>query len=50
MSAGLPSMKNVLTAFGEKVLLPLGLSGGMQAAAIQKKIYRSETTALIITN
>ena len=33
-------------------MLPLGLSAGMSAAdaAIQKKIYDSETAALIISN
>ena len=33
-------------------MLPLGLSGGMSAAdkAIQKKIYGSGTTAVIISN
>ena len=39
MPAGLPLMKNVLTPFGKKVLIPLGLSAGMSAAdaAAQKK-------------
>ena len=33
-------------------MLPLGLSAGMSAAdaAIQKKVYGSDTTALIISN
>ena len=45
-------MKSVPTPLAKSVLLPLGLSAGMSAtyAAIQKKIYRSGTTALIISN
>ena len=45
-------MKNILTPLAKNVLLPLGLSVGMSAAdaAIQKKIYGSGTTALIISN
>ena len=52
MTAGLPLMKSVLTTLPKNVLLPLGLSTGMSAgdAAIQKKIYGSETTALVISN
>ena len=56
MPAGLPLMKNVLTPFGKKVLIPLGLSAGMSAAdaAAQKKNHGSSrpsgTTALIISN
>ena len=45
-------MKSVLTPLAKSVLLLLGLSAGMSAAdaAIQKKIYGSGTTALIISN
>ena len=52
MTAGLPLMKSVLTPLAKSVLLPLGLSAAMAAAdaAIQKKIYGSGTTALIILN
>ena len=52
MTAGLPLMKNAFTPLAKKVLLPSGLSVGMSAteAAIQKKIYGSGTTALIISN
>ena len=51
-AAGLPLMKSVLTPIAKNVLLPLGLSAGMSAAdvAIQKKIYGSGITALIISN
>ena len=43
-------MKSVITPLAKNVLLPFGLSAQMWAAdaAIQKKIYGSETTALII--
>ena len=52
MTAGLPSMKSVLTALAKSVLLPLGLSVGMSVAdaAIEKKIYGSGTTTLVISN
>ena len=52
MAAGLPLMKSVLTPLAKSTFLLLGLSAGMAAAdaAIQKKIYRSGTTALIISN
>ena len=51
-AAGLPLMKSVLTPIAKNVLLPLGLSAGMSAAdlAIQKKIYGSGITALMISN
>ena len=39
-------MKSVLTPLAKSVLMPLGLTD----AAIQKKIYESGTTALIISN
>ena len=52
MTAGLPLLKNVLTSLAKSVLLPLGLSAGISAAdaAIQKKVYGSGTTTLIISN
>ena len=52
MAAGLPLMKSVFTPLAKSVLLLLGLSAGMSAAdaAIQKKIYGSGSTALIISN
>ena len=52
MTAGLPLMKSVLNPLAKSVLIPLGLSAVMSAAdaAIQKKIYGSGTTALIISN
>ena len=52
MTAGLPLMEKVLTLLPKNVLIPLGVSAEMSAAdaAIQKKIYGSGTTALIISN
>ena len=52
MTGALLLMKNVLTPLAKSVFLPLGLSAGMSAAnaSIQKKIYESGTTALIISN
>ena len=52
MTAGLPLMKSVLTPLAKSVLIPLELSAGRSAAdaAIQKKTYRSGTTALILSN
>ena len=52
MVTGLPLMKSVLTPLAKSVLLLLGLSAGMSAedAAIQKKMYGSGTTVLIISN
>ena len=52
MTAGLPSMKYVLTPLAKNVLLRFGLSKGMSAedTGIQKKIYGSGTTALIVSN
>ena len=50
MTFSLPLMKSVLKPLVKSVLLPLRLSAGMSAidVAIQKKIYESETTVLII--
>ena len=52
MRAGFPLMKIVLTPLAKSVLAPLGLSAASLAtdAAIQKKIFGSGTTALIISN
>ena len=52
MTAGLPLMKIVLTLLTKSALIPLRSSVGMSAAdaTIQKKIYGSGTTALIISN
>ena len=52
MTVGLPLVKSVLIPLAKSVLLPLGLSAGMSAAdaAIQKKIYGSGKTMLIISN
>ena len=52
MTSGLRLMKNVLSPLAKSVMLPLGLSTGMSAAdaTIQKKIYGSGVTALIISN
>ena len=52
MTAGLPLMKNVLTPLAKSVLIALGLSSEITAAdaAVQKNIYGSGTTALMISN
>ena len=52
MTAGLPLMKIVLTLLTKSALIPLRSSASMSAAdaTIQKKIYGSGTTALIISN
>ena len=52
MTAGLSLMKNVLLLLAKNVLLLFRLSAGKSAAdaAIQKKIYGSWNTALIISN
>ena len=52
MTSGLRLMKSVLSPLVKSVMLPLGLSTGMSAAdaTIQKKIYGSGVTALIISN
>ena len=52
MTAGLPLVKSVLkSSLAKNALIQLGLSGENLAAdeAVQKKIYGSGTTALIIT-
>ena len=52
MTPGVPLIKSVATPLAKSVLLPLQCSAGMSAAdeAIQKKIYGSGSTALIISN
>ena len=52
MTAGLQLMKSVLTPLAKSVLVLLGLSAGISAAAtaIQKKIYGSVSTVLVISN
>ena len=42
VTAGLPLMKSVLTSLEKHVLLPLGLSAGISAAAVQNKIMEQE--------
>ena len=45
-------VKTVLTPLAKSILLPLGLLAGISAAHadVQKKIYGSGSTALIISN
>ena len=52
MAACLPLVKIVLTPLAKNVLLPFGLSTEMSAAdaVVQKNIYGSGTTELIISN
>ena len=52
MSIGLALMKNALALLAKSVLVPLGLTAAVSAtdAAIQKKIFGSGMTALIISN
>ena len=47
-----PLIKNVLTPLANNILIPLGLTAVESAtdAAVQKKIYGSGATALIILN
>ena len=49
---GLPLVKNVIKPLSKSVLIPLGLTASESAidAAMRKKILRSETEILIITN
>ena len=51
MTAGIRLTKSVLIPLAENVLLPFGLSAVMSAtdAGIQKKIYGSGTTTLLIS-
>ena len=51
MTTGLPLMKNVLTPLSKSAFISLGLTAAAATeATIQKKIYGSGTTALIISN
>ena len=52
ITAGLSLTKNVLTPFSKSVFIQLELTGAASAAdaPIEKKIYGSGTTALIISN
>ena len=52
MRVSLPVTKNVLTLLAKSVLAPLRLTlaASVTDAAIQKKIYRSDMTILIISN
>ena len=51
ITTGLPLMKNVLTPLTKSFLIPLGLTvASATDAAVQKTIYVSGTTALIISN
>ena len=52
LKTGFPSMKNVLKSLAKSVLIPLGLITAALAtdAAIQKKIFGSSMTTLIISN
>ena len=52
MTTGLPLMKSILMTLAKSVLLPFGLSAGIAAtdSLIQKKIYESGTTELVISN
>ena len=50
LKTGLPLIENLLKPLAISVLIPLGLTAAASATdvAIQKKIYGSRTTALII--
>ena len=52
MTTGLPLIKNVLTLLAKIILILLGLTAAASAtnAAIQKKIFESVITALVISN
>ena len=52
LKTGLPLIKNVIKPLAKKVLIPLGLTAAASAAdaGIHKKILRSGTTTLIISN
>ena len=52
LKTGLPLKKHVLKLLAESVLIPLGLKAAASATdtAIQKKIFESGITTLIITN
>ena len=52
LKTGLSLIKNVLKPLAKNILIPLGLTAATAAtdAAIQKKIFWSDMTALIISN
>ena len=52
MTAGLPLMKKILTPLTKNVLIPLVLTAAaaVTQTAIQKKMFGSGTTTLIISN
>ena len=50
LKIGLPSRKNALKPLAKSVLILLGLRESTTNAAIQKKIFRSRMTTLIIPN
>ena len=52
LKTGLPLIGNVLKPLAKSVLIPLGLTAAASAtdAAIHKKMFRSSTTTLIISN
>ena len=52
MTSGLQLIKDVFTPLAKSVLIPLGLTVAASAtdAAIQKNIFGSGTTTLIISN
>ena len=52
LKIGLPLMKNVIKPLPKRVVIPLGLTAAAAAAdaGIHKKILRSGTTALTISN
>ena len=50
MSADLPLMKNVFTPLAKSVSILFGLTASATDAAVQREIFGSGTTALIISN
>ena len=52
LKTGLPLIKNVIKPLAKSVLIPLGLTAAASAAdaGIEKKIYGSGTTTLVISN
>ena len=52
LKTGLPLIKTVIKPLAKRVLIPLGLTASASAAnaGIQKKIYGSGTTTLVISD
>ena len=52
LKTGLPLMKNVIKPLAKSVLIPLKLTAAASAAdaGIRKKVFRSGTTTLLISN